>query len=93
MTENGYGKKTSLNKYKPQKRGGVGIKTAKVTKKTGDLVCAQVITDQKNLIAISQKAQVIKIEVSSISQLNRTTQGVRIMKLKKGDKVASVTCV
>jgi len=93
MTENGYGKKTSLNKYKPQKRGGVGIKTAKVTKKTGDLVCAQVITDQNNLIAISQKAQVIKIEVSSISQLNRTTQGVRIMKLKKGDKVASVTCV
>ena len=93
MTENGYGKKTSLSKYKPQKRGGVGIKTAKVTKKTGDLICSQVITEQKNLIAISQKAQVIKIEVSSISRLNRTTQGVRIMKLKKGDKVASVTCV
>jgi DNA gyrase subunit A len=93
VTENGYGKKTSLNNYKAQRRGGVGIKTAKVTSKTGDLVCVQVITNQKNLIAISQKAQIIKVEVSSVSRLSRTTQGVRVMRLRAGDKVASVICV
>ena len=93
ITENGYGKRTNLKEYRLQKRGGTGIKTANVTPKTGDLVNAKVLVNQKELIIISQKGQVIRIKISSISELNRATQGVRIMKLESGDKVASVACV
>lgn len=93
VTENGYGKKTKLKEYRIQKRGGTGIKTARVTSKTGMLVSSQIISDQKDLIVISQKGQVIRTKVASISELSRTTQGVRIMKLDKEDKVASITCI
>ena len=92
ITDNGYGKKTKLEEYRVQKRGGTGIKTARVTEKTGELKSSRVLTKENDLIVISQKGQVIRTKVSSISRLSRATQGVRIMKLKKGDKVASITC-
>jgi len=93
VTENGYGKKTKLKEYRLQKRGGTGIKTAKVTSKTGMLVSSQVLYDQKDLIVISRKGQVIRTKITSIPELNRATQGVRIMKLDEDDKVASITCI
>ncbi len=93
MSANGLGKKTPLKEYKVQKRGGSGIKTAKVTPKTGDLIMAKVITDEEELIAMSQKGQVIRTALESISKLGRQTQGVSIMKLRAGDKVASITCL
>jgi len=93
VTENGYGKRTDLKEYRLQGRGGTGIKTAKTTEKTGDLVSSKVLTTEQDLIVISQKGQVIRIKISSISKLSRATQGVRIMRLDKGDKVASVTCI
>ncbi len=93
MSANGLGKKTGLKEYKVQKRGGSGIKTAKVTPKTGDIIMAKVITDEVELIAMSQKGQVIRTPLEDVSSLGRQTQGVSIMKLRPGDKVASITCL
>lgn len=93
VTENGYGKRTDLKEYGLQKRGGVGVKTARITFKIGDLVASKVLTEEEDLIAISQQAQVIRMKIGSISKLSRATQGVRIMKLEERDKVVSVVCV
>jgi DNA gyrase subunit A len=92
VSENGYGKRTDVNEYKQQKRGGSGIKTAQVTAKTGPLVTAHVVgKEDEELIAVSQKGQVIRIGKDDISVIGRQTQGVRIMKLRAGDSVASAT--
>jgi len=94
VTENGYGKRTGLENYKKQKRGGIGIKTANITEKTGSLVAGRIISaEQEDLIAISQQGQVIRTPLKNISRLGRATQGVRIMRLEEGDRVASITCV
>ncbi len=91
---NGYGKRTDLSAYKVQKRGGKGIATAKITTKTGDIVFAHVTSNEdKELIAISKKGQIIRTELSSISVIGRSTQGVRIMRLATNDKVASAVIV
>ena len=91
MSENGFGKKTKIGEYKVQKRGGSGIKTAKITEKTGKLVDSKVIKEETELIAISRRGQVIRIDLDSVPSLSRATQGVKIMKLKAGDSIASMT--
>ncbi|MBI5139954.1 MAG: DNA gyrase subunit A [Candidatus Vogelbacteria bacterium] len=94
MAANGYGKMTALKEYKIQKRGGSGIKTAKVTKKTGNVIVSKIITESETeLIAISKNSQVIRIGISEVPVLGRQTQGVRIMKLREGDSIASLTCL
>jgi len=94
LTENGYGKRTEVKEYRLQGRGGSGIKTANITLKTGDLVFSQILTGkEEDLIVISQKGQVIRTKISSIPKLNRATQGVRIMRLGEGDRVASAACI
>ena len=94
ITENGYGKRTDLKEYRSQKRGGKGIKTANITKKTGEIVASKLLKGgEEHLIAISQQGQVIKIKVSGISKIGRATQGVRIMRLDKDDKVASIAVI
>ena len=92
VSDLGYGKKTLVAQYRVQKRGGSGIKTFKVTPKTGALVSVQVIADEAaEIIAISQKGQVIRAPLEQIPSLSRATQGVRVMKIESGDKVASIT--
>jgi len=94
VMKNGYGKRTNLKEYKLQGRGGSGIKTANISSKTGELVFSKVVTDQEeDLIVISQKGQVIRAKISSIAKISRATQGVKIMRLGEGDKVASATCI
>ena len=94
VTENGYGKKTDLKQFKVQHRGGSGIKAAQVTSKTGKLVIAEILEpDEQDLIAMSAKGQTIRTSLASVSTLGRATQGVRIMKLEPGDKVASAACI
>ncbi|MEK7452705.1 MAG: DNA gyrase subunit A [Patescibacteria group bacterium] len=94
IMENGYGKRTSLSQYKTQKRGGSGIMTAKITSKTGNLVASLVVdSSEQDIIAISDKGQVIRMSISAVPSISRATQGVRLMKLYTGDKVASVTCL
>lgn len=90
-TENGYGKMTKLTEYKTQGRGGSGIKTVSITEKTGKLMVAKVVIDEeRELLAISKNSQVIKTELNTIPTLGRATQGVRIMKLRDKDSVASI---
>jgi len=93
VSENGFGKRTDLKEYRLQGRGGVGIKTAKITQKTGDLMTSKVLTGEEDLILISKNGQVIRTKVVSISILGRNTQGVRIIKLEEGDKVASAISI
>jgi DNA gyrase subunit A len=91
ITENGYGKRTSTDEYKTQKRGGRGIKTANITKKTGELIAARIVEkDTGEMVAISKKSQVIRVEIKEVSSLSRATQGVRVMKLREGDSIAAL---
>jgi len=90
MTENGFGKRTDIKFYKIQRRGGMGIKGIKITSKNGNVISAEIINEEnEELLLISEKGQVIKIPLKQISVLGRATQGVRIMRLDAGDKLAS----
>ena len=94
VTENGSGKRTDVKDFRLQGRGGSGIKAAKITPKTGELVFSKVLSgEEEDLIVISRKGQVIRAKITSIPVLGRATQGVRLMRLDEGDKVASATCV
>ena len=94
MSANGFGKKTALKEYKVQRRGGSGIKTAKITAKTGKLIVAKVLSGQEQeLIAMSKKGQVIRTALADVSSLGRQTQGVTIMRLRPGDNIASLACI
>ena len=93
LSQNGYGKRTSLKQFKVQKRGGSGMKAMKVTEKTGDIVGA-IVTSMENveqdIILTSAKGTIIRIPFKSVSLLGRVTQGVRVMKPTPGDKVAAL---
>ena len=93
VTENGFAKQTPTTQYKVQSRGGQGIKTAKITSKTGAIINAKIITNEEELLALSTKGQIIKTKISDIRTAGRATSGVRIMKLKEGDKVAGIVCL
>jgi DNA gyrase subunit A len=90
ITENGYGKMTKVDQYRLQKRGGVGLKAAKITPKTGNLVGTRILEGVEDLMIISKKGQVIRILANNVSVLGRATQGVRLMRLDTNDKVASL---
>jgi DNA gyrase subunit A len=96
VMEHGYGKRTNLSEYKVQGRAGSGIKTAEVTAKTGPIVQALLINskDDRDVIVISEKGQVIRFSLATVPQLGRQTQGVRVMRFKaEKDSVSSVTLV
>lgn len=97
VTEHGLGKKTPVKDYKVQNRAGSGIKTVKITEKTGKIVAMAIITPEdaetKDLLIISKQGQTIKTPLKTISTLGRATQGVKIMRLADGDVVASAAVV
>jgi len=96
IMENGYGKRTDVVEYKQQRRGGSGVKTANITKKTGKLISARVIEagDPRDLFVVTEAGQVLRSTLKSVSLLGRATQGVRVMRFKKaGDTVASVALI
>jgi len=97
VTEYGYGKSTPASEYKTQKRSGSGIKTAKVTDKTGKIVRGIIVTGEERLegelVIMSKKGQVIKLPLKQVPTLGRQTQGVRVMKMRAGDSIASVVFV
>jgi DNA gyrase subunit A len=97
VTAKGFGKRSAIKFYRRQNRGGTGIKTARVTPKTGNVVAAFIVNaklEQEDLICISEKGQVIRLPLKTVSVLGRDTQGVRIMRFKEeGDELASVTFV
>jgi len=93
MGAQGYGKATPIGEYKVQNRGGSGIKTAKVSPKTGNIIGALILIDQHELVAMSKKSQVIRVETKEVPSLGRQTQGVRIMRLRSADTIASIICL
>lgn len=96
LMAHGYGKRTDLVEYKLQGRGGSGIKTANITKKTGSIVAAHIVpaTDDRDIFVVSSAGQVVRSPFKSVPSLGRATQGVRVMRFKKSeDSVASVTLI
>ncbi|MGI8419844.1 MAG: DNA gyrase subunit A [Candidatus Levyibacteriota bacterium] len=95
IMENGLGKKTPVNQFPLQNRGGQGVKVAKVTERTGQVVVAQVIPpSSEDVIITSKKGQIVKLSLSSIPKLSRDTQGVILMRFSHAkDGVASATCI
>lgn len=93
VMEHGFGKQTSLDAYKVQRRGGSGVKTAKVTKKTGPIIAAQLVFTEEELFAISAKGQIIRTKVGQVRVARRATQGVKILTLEAGDRLAGMIAV
>ncbi len=95
IMENGLGKKTSVDQFKSQGRGGQGVKVAEVTVKTGKVASSQIISQTaKEVIITSQKGQIVKLDINSIPKLSRATQGVILMRFSNAnDHVASATCI
>ena len=95
IMENGFGKRTGVGQYRLQGRGGSGIKTAKITAKTGKIVAARMVNTKKmedeDAIIISKKGQVIRLPFTSVSVLGRATQGVRLMRFKEDDDIVAST--
>lgn len=90
VTQHGYGKRTSASEYRKQSRGGKGILAMRLTEKNGDIIDIKPVTDKDDLMLISDKGQVIRTKISGISLMGRTTQGVRLIKLKEGESVVAV---
>ena len=93
LSQKGFAKKTALGKYRSQRRGGKGILTAKLNKKTGNLIFAKLLKAEEELVIISAKGQVIRQKTSRLPQLSRSTSGVKAMRLKAGDQVATAVCL
>ncbi|MBY0294259.1 DNA gyrase subunit A, partial [Patescibacteria group bacterium] len=97
VSKNGYGKATGIDEYKVQGRGGSGIKTMAITTKTGPLITSRLITraegGEEEIVVISKKGQVIRTGLDEIKTQSRSTQGVRIMKLRDADAIASFVCL
>ena len=91
ISEKGYGKQTPEKEYRKQKRGGKGIKTAKITPRTGQLIKSCLVTTEESVIAVSRQGKIIKSTLQSIPKLHRSTQGVKIMKVDSKDSIADIT--
>jgi DNA gyrase subunit A len=93
VTENGYGKRTDVSEYRHINRGGKGVTNILCSERNGNVVDVKIVTDEDDLMLISQKGIGIRTSAKDISVIGRATQGVRIMKLEEGDKVAAVAKV
>ncbi|MHB1325335.1 MAG: DNA gyrase subunit A [Thermoleophilia bacterium] len=93
VTNGGYGKRTHISEYPRHNRGGKGVRTIKYTEAKGTLIAAKVVRDNHELVLISADGTIIRIPVSGISCMGRSTQGVRVMNLRKGDRVSAVARV
>jgi DNA gyrase subunit A len=92
-SRNGYGKRTALDEYRVQSRGGIGIKTMNVTGKTGPVVGMRIVGDSDDLLIITTSGQIIRQAVRLIRRIGRSTQGVRLIRLDQGDQAASIARV
>jgi DNA gyrase subunit A len=93
VSENGYGKRTDLEDYRVTNRGGKGVKTLNVTDKTGDLIAIKAVVEEDELMIINKSGVTIRMPVGDLRVMGRATQGVRLIRLDDGDKIASVAQV
>lgn len=92
-SQNGYGKRTALDEYRAQGRGGIGIKTMNVSARNGPILGMRIVDDDDHLLIITTAGQIIRQRVKDIRSIGRSTQGVRLIRLDKGDQVASIARV
>jgi DNA gyrase subunit A len=93
VSEKGYGKRSDIDGYRITNRGGKGVKTINVTEKTGTLIALKDVTDNHDLMIITQFGNILRSPVSALRVMGRATQGVRLINLKESDIIASVACV
>ena len=93
VTEKGYGKRTDINEYRLTHRGSKGVKTLNITDKNGTIVAFKTVTDDKDLMIITDQGIVIRISADKVSKMSRVTQGIRLMNLREGQRVATVSVV
>jgi DNA gyrase subunit A len=93
VAEKGYGKRTAMDEYRIQSRGGKGIITMRVTDRIGQVVGVRMVKDEDDLMLITDAGKVIRTPVRGISVIGRNTQGVRLIDLSEGEKVVGIACV
>lgn len=93
VSENGYGKRSKIEDYRLTNRGGKGVKTINITEKTGQLISIKSVNDTSDLMIITQVGLTIRLSIAELRILGRTAQGVRLINLKEGDQIASITIV
>ena len=93
VTENGYGKKTDVSEFRETKKGSKGVKALNITEKNGKIIAFKIINGDNDILIVTDEGIVIRLSVDSISQLSRVTQGVRLINLKKSNKVAAISLV
>ena len=93
VSENGYGKRSSIEDYRITNRGGKGVKTINMTEKTGNLIALLDVTDEDNLMIINKSGLTIRLDVSTLRVMGRNTQGVRLINLRNDDAIAAVAKV
>jgi DNA gyrase subunit A len=93
VAEKGYGKRSDIDEYRITNRGGKGVKTINITEKTGSLIALKDVTDNHDLMIITQFGNILRSPVSALRVMGRATQGVRLINLKENDIIASVACV
>jgi len=90
ISQNGFGKRTHLDEYRIQTRGGKGILTSKITSRTGELVGMKIVKENDEIMLINTSGIIIRININEISELGRTTQGVKVMRVKESDSIVSI---
>jgi DNA gyrase subunit A len=93
VSEKGYGKRSDIDGYRITNRGGKGVKTINITDKTGFLIALKDVTDNHDLMIITQFGNILRSPVSALRVMGRATQGVRLINLRENDIIASVACV
>ncbi len=93
ISENGFGKRSALEDYRITNRGGKGVKTINITDKTGDLIAIKAVTDEDDLMIITENGIAIRLAVRGVRVMGRNTQGVRLINLRDGDQIAAATQV
>ncbi len=93
ITKNGYGKRTDVQKYRTQARGGKGAKTINITEKSGKLVILRTVSEEHDVIIVSNNGMVIRVAINQITKIGRTTMGVRLMNLNNDDYVSAIAIV
>ena len=93
VTENGYGKRTPISEYRVTNRGGKGVKTLNITDKNGSITAFKTVDNQKDIIIITNEGIIIRLAVDKISLMSRVTQGVKLINLRVGQKVSSISIV
>ena len=92
VSQNGYGKKTELDEYHTQNRGGKGVLTYRITEQTGKIAGISTVTDEDDIMLITDAGVIIRLHTGDISTYSRVTKGVRLMKLAEGVKIVSLAC-